>query len=124
MKFEKKKRKVDIFVFGTGVDLGGGGRGVGRPFLRYSTPCRPKGSPLWYFLRNPFFLPTDPKIFLKTPSAPIYTNFEGERAPKKCDFFVKILQKVPKNGFFDLFFRKSNLVDLKKKRSSKFSKLF
>ena len=43
--------------------------------------------------------------------APIYTNFEGERAPKKTlrgrarDFFVKIFQKVPKNGFFDCFFK-------------------
>ena len=44
-------------------------------------------------------------FFLKAPSAPIYTNFEGERAPKKCVFLVKIFQKVPKNGFFDLFFQ-------------------
>ena len=31
---------------------------------------------------------------------PIYNNFEGERAPKKRDFFVKVFQKIPKNGFF------------------------
>ena len=39
-----------------GADLGGGGAG-GRtppPLLRDSNPCQPKGSPLWYFLRNPF----------------------------------------------------------------------
>ena len=77
----------------------------------------------------------------------MHTYFEGERAPKKRDFFVKIFQKVPKNGFFDLFFqkiacgaenlsktgsfycfgraRKINLIDLKKKKkSSKFSKIF
>ena len=47
--------------------------------------------------------PTDPIIFLKAPWAPIYTNFEGERAPKKTDFFVKIFQKVPKNGFLTVF---------------------
>ena len=37
-----------------GVDLGGGG-GLDAlpPFLRDSTPYLPKGSPLWYFLRNP-----------------------------------------------------------------------
>ena len=35
----------------------------------------------------------------------MYTYFEGERAPKKRDFFVKIFQKVPKNGFFDYFFK-------------------
>ena len=47
----------------------------------------------------------DPKIFLKTPLAPIYTNFDGESAPKKKrDFFVNIFQKVPKNGFLDCFF--------------------
>ena len=79
----------------SGADLGG----ADASFLRDSTPCRPKGSPLWYFLRNPF-LPTDPKIFEKAPSAPMYTNFEGEHASKKCNFLFKIFQKVPKNGFF------------------------
>ena len=49
----------------------------------------------------------DPKIFLKALLAPIYTNFEGERAPKKnAIFFVKIFQKVPKNGFFLTVFSK------------------
>ena len=43
------------------------------------------------------YLVTDPKNFLK---APIYTNFEGEPAPKKRDFLVEIFQKVPKNAFF------------------------
>ena len=36
---------------------------------------------------------------------PIYTNFEGERGPKKRNFLVKIFQKVPKNAFFGLFFQ-------------------
>ena len=44
---------------------------------------------LSYFLEI-HFRPTDPKIFLKTPSAPIYTNFEGERAPKKPNFLVEV----------------------------------
>ena len=112
----------------------GGFRGGRFLFLRYSTPCRPKRSLFWYFLRNLFL--ADPKIFLKAPLAPIYTNLEGERAPKKRDFFVKTSQKVPINGFCDLFFqnlpaaqkiwpkqrlfcfrraRKINLIDLKKK---------
>ena len=38
--------------------FGGGGGGLGvavaPPPLRDSNPCQPKGSPLWYFLRNPF----------------------------------------------------------------------
>ena len=45
-----------------------------------------------------------PKNFLKAPSPPIYTNFEGERVLKIAIFFVKIFYKVPKNGFFDCFF--------------------
>ena len=44
--------------------------------------------------------------FFKSAFAPIYTNFEKERAPKKRKIFVKIFQKVPKNGFFDCFFKK------------------
>ena len=69
----------------------------------------------------------------------------GERDPKKRNFSVKVIQKVPKNAFFGLFFqnsacgaeilgiigtkhcfgraRKIYLVDLKK-RSTKFSKIF
>ena len=40
------------------------------------------------------------------PLAPKYTNFEGERAPKKRNFLVKNFQKVPKNAFFACFFSK------------------
>ena len=39
------------------------------------------------------------------PLAPIYTNFEGERAPKQRAFLVKVFQKVSKNAFFGLFFQ-------------------
>ena len=78
---------------------GGGGGGGGRLSpLRDSTPCRPKGPPFDTF-SDIYFWPTDPKIFLKEPLAQIYTNFEGERAPKKRDFFVKISQKVPRKFF-------------------------
>ena len=127
---------------------GGGGErgGLRTPPLRDSNPCQLKGSPLWYFLKIHFW-PTDPKIFLKAPSAPIYTNFEGERAPKKRVFFCLNFPKSAQKVLFDLFFfqkiacgaenfaqtgsfycfgraRKINLIDLKKKRSSKFSKIF
>ena len=66
-RFSKLKHK---WSSSTGVLFGrrGGFRGEGRgdgggrlPF-RDSNPCQPKGSPLWYFLRNQF-LPTDPKNF-------------------------------------------------------------
>ena len=48
-------------------------------------PADPKGPPFDTFSEIHFW-PTDPKIFLKAPLAPIYTNFEGERAPKKTRF--------------------------------------
>ena len=117
---------------------------VGRPLSGIRTPANPKGPPFGTF-KEIHLWPTDPKIFLKAPLAPIYTNFEGERAPKKRVFFVRNFQKVPKNGFFDLFFqkiacgaenlaktgyfycfgraRKNNSVDLIKKLS-KLSKVF
>ena len=63
----------------TGADLRGcgGGGAVRTPSLRDSTPCRPKSSPLWCFLRNPFG----------------QTQFFG--------------QNFPKNAFFGLFFQNS-----------------
>ena len=80
---------------GKGLVRGGGGGGGG------SNTCRPKGSAVCTILRYPFWV-TDPKIFLKAPSGPIYTNFEYITR----FFFVKIFQKVPKNAFFGLFFFK------------------
>ena len=64
----------------------------------------PKGPPFDTFSEIHFW-PTDPKIFLKAPSAPIYTNFEGERAPKKRDFLSKFFKKCPKTAFFYCFFK-------------------
>ena len=121
----------------------GGFRGGGRGFLCPSPsgirpPADPKGPPFDTFSEIHFWL-TDPKIFLKAPLAPIYTNFEGERAPKKRNF-----SKSAQKRLFRLFFqkfacgaenfakigikqcfgraRKINLVDLKK--MSKFWKVF
>ena len=59
--------------------------------------------PLYIFEIFNFGWLTDLKIFLK---APIYTNFEGYRAPKKRDFLVEIFQKLPKNAFFGRSFQK------------------
>ena len=84
----------------------GGGGGADAPSSGIRPRADPKGPPFDTFTFSEIhFWPTDPKIFLKAPLAPIYTNFEGERAPKKRDFFVKIFQKLPKNGFFDCFFK-------------------
>ena len=91
----------------TGADLGeGGGRGGGRSFPQGFDPLpTQRVPPPFDTFSEIHFWPTDPKIFLKAPLAPIYAIFEGERAPKKRIFFVKIFQKVPKNGFFDCFFK-------------------
>ena len=86
----------------SGADLGGGGRSS----LKDSTPCRPKGSHIWYFLKIHFW-PTDPKNSLKAPLGPIYTNFEGGARAEKTQFFYKNFQKVPKNALFGLFFKTS-----------------
>ena len=76
----------------SGADLGGWGGGVAdaapsgiRP------PADPKGPPFDTFSEIHFW-PTDSKIFLKAPSAPIYTNFEGER----FDCFFKNLPAAQK----------------------------
>ena len=90
-----------------GADLGGWGGGgcCGRPSLRDSTPCRPKGSPLWYFQQIQF-RPTNPKNFLKAPLAPIYTKFKGgARAKKNAIFWSKFSKKYLKMPFLDWFFK-------------------
>ena len=115
--------------------IGGGGGWTPPPPQGFEL-CQPKGSPFDTFSEIHFW-PTDPKIFLKAPLAPIYTNFEGERAPKKRDFFCQNFSKIAQKRLFWLFFQKSacgaeniakvgakqcfgkprkiNLVDLKKK---------
>ena len=65
-------------------------------------PADPKGPPFDTFSEIHFW-PTDPKIFLKAPSAPIYTNFERERAPKKTQFFRKIFSSAQKRLFWFFF---------------------
>ena len=46
----------------------------------------------------------DPKNYLKVPSAPIYTNYEGGARRKIANFLFKVFQKVPRNALFGLFF--------------------
>ena len=41
----------------------------------------------------------------RLPWAPIYTNFEGERAPKKRIFLSKFSNKCPKKAFLTCFFK-------------------
>ena len=84
-----------------GADLGEAGGGGGRtpPSSGIRPPADPKGPPFDTFSEI-HFCPTDPKIFLKAPLAPIYTNLEGERAPKKNEIFLsKFFKKCPKRLF-------------------------
>ena len=98
-----KTKRNHIKLLKPGADLGGAGGGCGRPLPSgIRPPADPKGPPFDTFSEIHFW-PSDPKIFLKAPSAAIYSNFEGERSPKKRDFFVKIFQQVPKNGFLTVF---------------------
>ena len=103
----------------TGADLGRGrgGRGNGRPPSGIRPPADPKSPPFDTFSEIHFW-PTDPKIFLKAPWAPIYTNFERERAPKKTRFFCQnFSKKCPKTAFLTVFFFSKNCL-----RRRKFSK--
>ena len=70
--------------------------------LRDSTPCRPKGSPLGTFSEIHFW-PTDPKNFLQAPLAPIYTNFEGERAQKNAVFLSAFSKSAQERFFLPVF---------------------
>ena len=127
----------------------GGGRTPPPPPSGIRPPADPKGPPFDTFSEIHFW-PTDPKLFLRAPWAPIYTNFEGERAKKNAIFLSKFFKKCPKTAFFDCFFQKFacgaenlakigakqyfgrngraqkiNLVDLKKKKGRQnFGKFF
>ena len=85
----------------TGADLGRAGRTPPPSGIR--PPADPKDLPFDTFSEIHFW-PTDPKIFLKAPLAPIYTNFEWERAPKKKrEFLAKFFKKCPKTAFLTVF---------------------
>ena len=91
-----KKRKF------SGADLGEGGGGGGAdapPPSGIRPPADPKGPPFDIFSEIHFWR-TDPKIFLKAPSVPIYTNFEGQRAPKKTQFFCQNFSKSAQKRLF------------------------
>ena len=141
--FCKKKIKIKKCIRTRGGYRGGGGGGRSLP-SGIPPPADPKGPPFDTFSEIHFW-PTDPKIFVKAPLVPIYTNFEGEPAPKKTRFFCQNFSKSAQKRLFWLFFqkfacgaenlakigakqcfgrtRKINLVDLKK-RLSKFWNIF
>ena len=82
---------------------GRGGLADAPPPSGIRPPADQKGPPFDTFSEIHFW-PTDPKIFLKAPWAPIYTNFEGGRAPKKTRFFCQNFSKsAQKRLFFTVF---------------------
>ena len=68
-------------------------------------PLTNKGPPLVKFSEIRFG-PTNPEIFLKALLAPIYTNFEEDRAPKKTQiYWSKFSKKCPKTAFYLFFYQ-------------------
>ena len=119
-------------------ERGGGGGGGGRTpsSSGIRPPADPKGPPLILFQKSIFGRPTL-KFFLRRLRRQYILTLRGS-ARQKTHFFVKIFQKVPKNDFFDCFFKhlpiqgktvlwensKNQFGRPKKKRSSKFSIFF
>ena len=101
-------QKFNFFLKNSLYNRGGFRGGGGRLFLRDSTPCRPKGSPFDTFSEIHFW-PTDPKVFLKAPWAPIYTNYIFSNIFSGA---VNLVNTWTKKCFGRA--RKINLVDLKK----------
>ena len=78
----------------------GGFRGWGGRLFSLSgirPPRQPKDSPFCIFY-DIHFRPTDPIFFLKDSSAPIYSNFDGEHAPKNATFWSKFSKKNTKTA--------------------------
>ena len=89
----------------SGADLGwGAGRRTPPP--QGFDPLPTQRVPPFDTFSEIHFWPTDPKIFLKAPSAPINAIFEGERAPKKTHFFCQNFSKSAQKRLFWLFFQK------------------
>ena len=93
----------------SGADLGGGGGGgyvADTPTPQGFDPLPTQRVPPFDTFSEIHFWPTDPKIFLKAPLAPIHTNFKGERAPKKNAIFCQIFSKNAQKRLFLTVFPK------------------
>ena len=85
----------------SGADLGGGEAPPPQGF----DPLPTQRVPLRTILRYPFLM-MDPKMFLKAPWAPMYTNFEGGARAEKTQFFgQKFSKKCLKTPFLACFFK-------------------
>ena len=74
-------------------------------FLRDSTPCRSKESPLSTILTYPFLV-TGPKIFLKAPLVQIYYFIRGSTRQRNPSFWLKLSKNCLKTPFLACFFFK------------------
>ena len=95
MKYILDKNKSGKLWTLRGEVVGGGGGLGGRgwtPFFQEIDPLPTQRVPLCTILRYPFLV-TAPKIFLKAPLRPIYTNFEG-RARRKTRLFCENFPKI------------------------------
>ena len=95
---------MNNFTIHSGADLGGGGGGADALFSGIRPPADPKGPPFDTFSEIHFW-PNDPKIFLKTPSAAIYTNFEVGARAEKTQLFGQNFPKSALKRLFDCFFK-------------------
>ena len=93
----------------TVADLGGGAKGGLRPPPQGFDPLpTQRVPPLVPFQKSIFGRPTL-KFFQRRLWCQFILILRGSARQKNAFFFVKIFQKVPKNGFFDLFFQKNCL---------------
>ena len=101
--FQVMHTRPEYLISSTRGGFRGGGVLTPPPHSGIRPLTDPKGPPFDTFSEIHFWQ-TNPKIFLKAPLAPVYTNFEGERAPKKRDFFLsKFFKKCPKTAFLTVF---------------------
>ena len=90
-----------------------GGWGFGRFLPQGFEPLPTQRVPLCTISRYPF-LARDPKIFLKAPLAPVYTNFEGGALAEKTQFFwLKLSKKCLKTPLLACFFKILHIMQLK-----------
>ena len=100
------KSRITQVIFTLRHVIRGGFRGgADAPPSGIRPPADPKGPPFDPFSEIHFWR-TDPKIFLKAPSAPIYTNLRGSARQKKRNFFCQNFSKSAQKRLFLTVFSK------------------
>ena len=90
--------------------------------LRNSTPCRPKGLPLYLFEITNFGYRT--LKFFERHLWRNYLYFEGEARAKKRDFLVIHFRKVPKTSFLACFLAKTVFLGVWESSKNQFGRQF